>query len=194
MNVIQEIESVCPADKKEWRQWLQKNHKSKAAVWLIYYKIKSGKPTISWSDAVDEALCFGWIDSVRKSLDEERFIQFFSKRKAKSTWSKVNKIKIEKLIKEKKMSKAGLEIIEIAKQNGSWELLDEVEETIIPEDLIKAFRKYKGSQEYFEGLTKSVRKMMLQWIILAKRPETRQKRIDEIAEHAFQKKKPKQFP
>jgi len=188
-----EIEITCPANRRQWRQWLQKNHSKKPSVWLMCYKKKSKQPTISWSDAVDEALCFGWIDSIRKTIDEERFVQFFSKRKACSTWSKVNKEKIETLIDKGLMAQAGFESIERAKQNGSWAILDKVEELIIPKDLVKQFKTRPGSKEFFLSLSKSVRKAMLQWITLAKQEETRQRRIDELVELAGQKQKPKQF-
>lgn len=188
-----DIESFYPKNQQQWRKWLQKHHEKKQSVWLISYKKASGMPTVSWSDAVDEALCFGWIDSTKKPLDEERSIQFFCKRKAQSTWSKINKEKVKKLIEAGNMTPAGLKSIEIAKENGSWWVLDEVEELIIPKDLEKEFKKHPGSKAYFVSLSKSVKKMMLQWLVLAKRPETRQKRITEIAEHAGQKLKPKQF-
>lgn len=187
------IEHFYPENKKEWRQWLKKNHISQQSVWLVYYKKSSGVPSISWSEAVDEALCFGWIDSTRKTIDTEKFIQFFSKRKAVSTWSKINKEKVEKLIASKSMTEAGAKSIKIAKQNGSWSLLDEVEELIVPKDLEKAFKAHKGSKDYFSSLSKSVRKMMLTWITFAKLPETRQRRINELAELAAKKMKPKQF-
>ncbi|MGV3589610.1 MAG: YdeI/OmpD-associated family protein [Adhaeribacter sp.] len=193
MTVEKEVESICPANQQEWRSWLEENHRSKQAVWLIYYKKKSGNFTISWSEAVDEALCFGWIDSKAKPLDAERFMQFFSKRKPNSVWSKINKEKIKRLIDEGLITPAGYESIRIAKKNGSWTILDEVEELIIPPDLEKAFQIYAGAKDYFLSLSKSVRKSMLQWLVLAKRPETRQKRIDEIAAMAAQKLKPKQF-
>ncbi|ACE06207.1 hypothetical protein Aasi_0836 [Candidatus Amoebophilus asiaticus 5a2] len=132
---VKEIESFYPSNRQQWREWLQENHAKKQSIWLIHYKIKSSMPTISWSEAVDEALCFGWIDSKAKPIDEEKYMQFFSKRRAISTWSKVNKEKVQKLIDGGTMTKAGLESIEIAKQNGSWTILDEVEALIIPNDL-----------------------------------------------------------
>jgi uncharacterized protein YdeI (YjbR/CyaY-like superfamily) len=189
----EEIESFCPSSQQEWRRWLKQNHSSKQSVWLILYKKESRKPTIRWSDAVDEALCFGWVDSKRKPLDEEKFIQFFSRRKSNGTWSKVNKGKIERLIAEGLMTKAGLMCIDAARQNGSWTILDDVEELKIPKDLTKEFKTQPGSKDYFKSLSKSVRKMILQWLVLAKRPETRQKRITEIAALAAERLKPKQF-
>lgn len=187
------IETFCPVSQQEWRLWLKDNHSSKLGVWLVQYKKKSNNPTISWSQSVDEALCFGWIDSIRKTIDEEKFIQFFGKRKSNSVWSKINKEKVKRLIDEGLMTKAGFASIEIAKQNGSWSILDDVEELLIPTDLERAFTVYEGSSTYFLSLSKSARKSMLQWLVLAKRPETRQNRINEIAELAAQKLKPKQF-
>lgn len=196
LNLImkkQEIETFCPASQQDWRNWLHENHNSKQAVWLIYYKKKANIPSITYSDAVDHALCFGWIDSTRKSLDHETFMQFFCRRKPNSVWSKVNKGKVQLLIDNGLMTKAGFETIETAKQNNSWAILDEVEEVIIPADLMEEFENQPGSGEYFLSLSRSVRKSILQWLVLAKRPETRQKRIIEIAELAAQKLKPKQF-
>nr|WP_315247631.1 YdeI/OmpD-associated family protein [uncultured Flavobacterium sp.] len=186
-----EIETYCPECQTDWRKWLEKNHQSKQSVWLVYYTKKSNIPTINWSEAVDEALCFGWIDSTRKTIDDSSFIQFFSKRKPNSTWSKINKEKIKQLIDSRRMTKAGYESIETAKQNGSWTILDEVEELIIPNDLEDAFSKHNGSKDYFLSLSKSARKIILSWIVLAKRQETRQNRIDEIVKSAEQHLKPK---
>lgn len=142
---------------------------------------------------MDVALCFGWIDSKKIKVSDECAHQFFSRRKAQSTWSKINKDKVERLSAAGLMTQAGWDSIERAKENGSWNMLDEVEALIIPEDLKKAFRKHKGSEVFFTGLSKTLRKMMLQWLVLAKRPETRQKRVDEIATLAAQQKKPKPF-
>jgi len=159
----------------------------------VFYTKSSGKPSLTWSEAVEVALCFGWIDSKKVKIDSERSHQFFSKRKANSTWSKINKEKIKRVIEAGLMTPAGRECVEIAKKNGSWAILDDVEELIIPQDLAPAFRKHRGSKAYFLGLSKSARKPMLSSLVLAKRPETRQKRVDEIAALAAQRKKPKQF-
>ncbi len=189
----QKIEEFYPETKQHFREWLQKNHMSKRSVWLVFYTKSSKKTSILWSDAVDEALCFGWIDSKKIKIDTETSHQFFSKRKAQSTWSKINKVKVQNLIEKGLMTQAGLESIEVAKQNGSWTILDEVEDLIIPIDLERAFEKHKGSKDYFLSLSNSIRKMMLTSLVLAKRPGTRQKRVDEIAEFAGQNKKPKQY-
>lgn len=188
-----DIITFCPTSREHWRQWLQENHRTVTSIWLVYYKKKTDIPSITYSDAVDEALCFGWIDSTRNSLGDDKFMQFFCKRKPTSVWSKVNKGKVQRLIEEGLMTAAGHESIEIAKENGSWAILDEVEEVVIPKDLNKELKKKKGALQYFTGLSRSSRKAILQWLVLAKRPETRQKRIDEITELAAQQLKPKQF-
>jgi len=190
---MSEVKVFYPKSTREWREWLQENHEKEQNVWVVFYKKSSDKPTITWSESVDEALCFGWIDSKKIGIDSEKSHQFFSKRKAQSTWSKINKDKVDRLIAEGLMTKAGLESIELAKQNGSWNILDTVDALIIPEDLEKALAKYPEAMDFFLGLSKSIKKMMLYWLVSAKRPETRQKRIEEIAEAAAQKTKPKQF-
>jgi len=190
---INNLDTFCPTNVKDWRRWLTKNHQLKQSVWLIYFKRKATRANITYNDAVDEALCFGWIDSTRYSLDEERFRQFFCRRKPRSGWSKINKARIERLIEDGRMTPAGYAAIEAAKKNGTWKILDEVEKLTIPKDLSSAFKTQPGSRKYFMGLSRSAKKMMLQWVVFAKRPETRAKRISEIVEQAAQGMKPKQF-
>lgn len=187
------MNSYCPANKEDWRNWLAKNHLIKDSIWLILYKKASPTPNLSWSEAVDEALCFGWIDSTKKTIDKERYTQYFCKRKAKSNWSRVNKDKVKVLIEQGLMEEAGYKSIEIAKENGSWNILDEVEALVIPADLEKEFANHEGAMTYFDNLSKSAKKILLYWVVSAKRPETRQKRILEIAENASKNLKPKQF-
>lgn len=188
-----EIQTFYPKSRQDWREWLQVNHDKKQSVWLIYYKKKSNIPTVTYNEAVDEALCFGWIDSKSKPIDEHKFMQFFSRRKEKSIWSKINKDKIERLTNEGLMTKAGFEIVEKAKQNGSWTILDEAEALIIPIDLEKEFETRPNAKQYFLSLSRSDKRNILQWLTLAKRQETRQKRITEIVELANQNLKPPQF-
>jgi uncharacterized protein YdeI (YjbR/CyaY-like superfamily) len=190
-KIGEDIELFCPKNRTEWRQWLELNHLSKQSVWLVYFKKNSGNFTLSWSEAVDEALCFGWIDSTAKSIDDKQYKQFFTKRKPKSVWSKINKDKIDQLDKQGLIANAGYEIIEIAKQNGSWNFLDNVDALIIPEDLEVEFKNNPIANDYFISLSNSIKKQILYWILSAKTPETRQKRIDEVISHANQNKKPK---
>lgn len=189
----EEVELFCPTSRQDLRRWLEENHHSKTAVWLVLYKKNASGLSISWSELVDEALCFGWIDSVRRPIDDEKFMQFLSPRKPKGTWSKVNKEKIIQLMADGLMTDAGIKVIEKAKQNGSWTILDEVEEMTIPADLEAALKSAPDAEEYFLGLSKSVRKSLLQWLVFAKQASTRQKRINEIVESASLKTKPKQF-
>lgn len=165
----------------------------KQSVWLVYFKSSTKIASLSWSEAVDEALCFGWIDSTKKTIDNEKYMQYFSRRKPKSIWSKINKDKVAYLTSKNLIQEAGYKTVEIAKKNGSWFILDEVEALILPKGLRKEFDKREDSLEYYESLSKSTKKILLSWIVLAKRAETKQKRIIEIAENASRNTKPKQF-
>lgn len=189
----EEIVTFYPKNRQEWRRWLERNHDKKQSVWLVQYRKEANVPTITWSEAVDQALCFGWIDSTRRSLEDGKFIQFFTKRKPGGTWSKVNKEKVQRFVEEGLMAPAGLAAIERAKQNGAWAILDEVEELQIPADLAHEFRGRPGSEAFFLSLSMSIRKRLLQWIVLAKRAETREKRITDIAKHAGRGLKPPGF-
>ncbi len=188
-----EIETYCPKSRAEWRNWLEKNHQSKQSIWLVYYKTATKIPSLSWSEAVDEALCFGWIDSTKKTIDEERYMQYFCKRKPKSNWSRINKEKVDKLIQNNLMTKAGLVSIETAKQNGTWSVLDDIENLIVPEDLKNALNKNENSITFFQAQSNSIKKLLLYWVMSAKRAETREKRIAEIVESASKGMRPKQF-
>jgi uncharacterized protein YdeI (YjbR/CyaY-like superfamily) len=178
------VEMYYAKDRITWRKWLERNSNKKKAIWLVYYKPISGKSRVSYNDAVDEAICFGWIDSKPNALDEFRSIQFFAPRNPKSNWSKVNKARVGRLIKEGRMTPSGLALIEAAKKNGSWDALNEVEEMVIPSDLLKELKKNKKSYAYFMTFPKSSKKNILEWIYNAKQPETRNNRIVETAKLA----------
>lgn len=188
-----EPQHFCPESLEQWREWLKENHKTKSAVWLVQYKKGSSKPSIPWSDAVDEALCFGWIDSTRRPIDEECFKQYFSPRKPTSIWSKINKDKVDRLAAEGRMTEAGSACIRIAKANGSWTILDEVEALITPPDLQAALAKHDGV-DFFQAQSKSIKKRMLSWIVMAKRPETREKRVFIVAKCAGKQLIPSELP
>jgi len=190
---MKDAQDYCPGNKKDWRKWLEMNHDKKDGIWLIFNKKKSSNFNLSWSESVDVALCFGWIDSIKRPIDSTQYKQYFSKRKAKSNWSEINKAKVKTLIDQGLMQEAGYKSIEIAKENGSWTILDEVEAQVIPDDLKRAFAAYRGSMDFFDSLSKSVKKGLLYWVISAKRKETRQKRIEEIVKNASVNLKPKQF-
>lgn len=175
-------ELFCPASRKDWRQWLRKNHKSNESVWLVQYKKNTGIPTITWDEAVSEALCFGWIDGKRLSMSDGKFRQFFCKRKPKSFWSRINKDKVDILIRKRLMTTDGYEAIAIAKLNGSWNALDDVEALIIPTDLEAFFKKKPALKRAFLSLSKSTKKLLLVKLMLAKRAETRKARIRDICD------------
>lgn len=187
------IEDFCPSNKEEWSNWLERHHLIKEAVWLIVYKKKSPTPNLTWSESVDEALRFGWIDSLKKPIDDEKYRQYFSKRKANSIWSKTNKDKIEVLLEKGLMSESGIRAVEIAKKNGSWSILDAAETLEVPMDLARKFNEFPGSRDFFDSQSKSLRKSLLIWIAMAKGPATREQRVLEIAENAGQNLKPKAF-
>lgn len=188
-----EPKTYCPKSRTDWREWLMKNHQSQQSVWLVCFKSFTKIATVNWTEAVEEALCFGWIDSTRRTIDSDTYAQYFSKRKAKSNWSRINKDKVKALIDQGLMQEAGYQSIEVAKENGSWTILDEVEALVIPEDLQEELSKNDGAMEYFESLSKSNKKILLHWVVSAKKTETRQKRILEIAISANENMKPKQF-
>lgn len=176
------ISQYYAKDRKAWRKWLEKNHKTSPGIWLIYYKKESGKTRVPYADAVEEALCFGWIDSTQRPGDADYYMQMFTPRKPKSGWSKLNKERIENLVANGLMTAAGIEKIELAKQNGHWEKLDNIEALVMPPEMEKAFAKNKAAKKFFDAQSKSNRKAMIHRVTHAKLPETRAKRIALIVE------------
>jgi uncharacterized protein YdeI (YjbR/CyaY-like superfamily) len=175
------LEIVFAENREAWRAWLQQHHQEDRSIWLVIYHKKSDQPSVTYDEAVDEALCFGWIDSKPNKRDEESYFQLFSRRNPNSNWSAVNKEKIQKLLSEGRMAEAGLQMIEIAKENGTWNALDEVEQLIIPTDLDEEFSLYEQAAQHFDAFPRSVKRGILEWIFNAKRSETRKKRIAETA-------------
>lgn len=167
----------------DFRSWLHDNHNCYTGIYLIFYKLDHKNASMRWEEAVRVALCYGWIDSTVKSLGNGKRRQYFCPRKPKSVWSRVNKNYIKDLSKQGLMHKSGLSVIEIAKSNGSWTALDDVENGIVPDDLNKAFDSNKLALANFEGFTKGQQKGYLYWLNQAKREVTRQKRILEIIQH-----------
>ena len=187
------IETIHPKSRAVWHNWLVKNHQQKQSIWLIYDKRQSNKSSLTYTEAVEEAICFGWIDSKTKSINEHSYMQFFCKRKPNSVWSKVNKGKVEQLIASGLMQPAGFKSIQIAKENGSWNTLDEAEALTIPVQLETAFKNNENARLFFNGLSRTDQRNILQWLTLAKKNETREKRINDIIFNALQKEKPKPF-
>jgi uncharacterized protein YdeI (YjbR/CyaY-like superfamily) len=169
---------VHPKTTAEWRRWLRDNHDKAQGVWLVAYKASTGKSRMTYEESIPDALCYGWIDSVNKPLDDERTALLFTPRKPGSGWSRTNKVRIDRLMKEGRMEAAGLAKIAAAKRDGSWTLLDSVEALEVPEDLRRALGVV--GMRKFEALTPGRRKEHLRALVTAKRPETRAKRIAEI--------------
>lgn len=164
----------------EWHSWLEENHLREQGVWLVFHK--KGAPTISYSDALDEALAFGWIDSVIKRVDDEKYVRKFSPRHPGSIWSTININRVSKLKRQGRMTKWGLAAF--SKRTGELSMMEKVtqEGVVVPKDLEDALRKNDLAWRNFQGFTDGYRKKYLIWIKSAKRPETRKKRIDEAVE------------
>lgn len=175
----------------EWRNWLSENYNTSNGIYLILYKVETNKPSMRWEEAVKVALCFGWIDSTVKSLGDGKRQQYFCPRKPKSVWSALNKRYIEELSANNLIHESGWSSINIAKENGSWTSLDDVENLVIPEDLQLEFDKNQTAFTNYQNFSKSYKKGYLYWLFNAKREATRQKRIEEIIQlcEANQKQK-----
>lgn len=188
-----QLREVYCSSRKLFRKWLMKNHTQTESIWLIIYKKGAAKKSVSYPEAVEEALCFGWIDSKPNKIDADSYKIIFAPRKTKSVWSKVNKKKIDELIEAGLMHEAGILKIEAAKKNGSWTALDKVEEYIMPADLTKAFSKNKKATKYFDAFPPSTKKQILSWIASARQAETRQKRIAETVTMAAENIRANQY-
>jgi uncharacterized protein YdeI (YjbR/CyaY-like superfamily) len=174
-----------------WRSWLEKYHGSKNEVWLIHYKKHSGKIGLKYDDAVNEAICFGWIDGKLKSIDEDRFMLRYSPRKSKSVWSKINKEKALRLITEGRMHSTGLARIEDAKKNGYWDIAyTNKKQEEVPSDLTKALNKDQIARYNFYNFANSYRNNYIGWIVNAKTDLTRRRRILEVVERSHINRKP----
>jgi uncharacterized protein YdeI (YjbR/CyaY-like superfamily) len=174
-----EFRTLEPATRAEWRAWLQAHHATVPGVWLILAKKNSALPGVRYEEAVEEALCFGWIDSKTMALDEHRVKQTFTPRKAGGTWARSNKERVERLLAEGLMAPAGIAVIERAQADGSWNALDEIEDLAVPDDLAAAWAGNDIAQANFAAFPPTARRAYLWWIRTAKRPETRRKRIAE---------------
>ena len=173
--------SFQPTTLSSWRAWLEANHTRPDGVWLITYRRATGKATFTYEQAVEEALCFGWIDGHTKTLDEERGMQWYAPRRAGSVWARSNKERVARLIADGRMTPAGQAKIDAAKADGTWALWDRVDSLEVPDDLAAALAGYPAASANFDAFPRSARHAILGWIAMAKRPETRAKRIAETA-------------
>ncbi|MBD1876496.1 YdeI/OmpD-associated family protein [Nodosilinea sp. FACHB-131] len=186
--------SIQVESRAEWRAWLTANHTRSEGLWLITYKKRSGKPHVSYDEVVEEALCFGWIDSKGNRLDDERTMLWVAPRKSGTGWSALNKKRIAALIEAGLMMPPGLAKIEAAKQDGSWELLDAIERLEVPADLALALAENELASANFEAFPRSAKRGILEWIASAKRAETRDRRIAETVELAAQNLRANSWP
>lgn len=180
--------------RQAWRDWLARNHGTAKAIWLAYYKKGSGKTSITYPEALEEALCFGWIDSVIRRLDEERYAQKYTPRHLKSIWSAANKTRVARLTAEGRMAAPGLAKVEAAKRNGSWERLNDVGRIglggELPPDLVEALAREPKAQAAFDRRPPSEKKMWGYWVLSAKKPETRARRIAETVKRVLAGRRP----
>ena len=174
----------APSSLEAWRAWLKENHAVQKGCWLILYKKGSGLDTVDVNEAIDEAICWGWIDSKVNKRDDKSYKQYYAPRNPKSNWSRVNKEKVERLLKAGRIQEAGHAMIALAKETGTWDALNDVENLVIPADLQNAFDRYPNSLTNWEKFPRSVKRAILEWILNAKRAETRAKRIEETASKA----------
>ncbi|MEL6881846.1 MAG: YdeI/OmpD-associated family protein [Cyanobacteria bacterium J06607_10] len=175
---MKNYEQVEITSRQDLRVWLSEHHEQSESIWLVTYKKHMGDKYVSYDALVEEALCFGWIDSLPRKLDSDRTQLLLSPRKPKSVWSKLNKARVDHLLKAGLITPAGQTKIDIAKANGMWTFLDDVEALIIPEDLAEGFSKTPIAKKNFEAFSDSAKKGILQWIKMAKKPDTRQQRIE----------------
>ncbi|MFP2924340.1 YdeI/OmpD-associated family protein [Pyxidicoccus sp. 3LG] len=181
---LDELERFQAGSRKQWRTWLERHHLTSPGVWLVTFKKETGKPRIDYEEAVEELLCFGWVDSKGMKLDDERSMLLCRPRSPKSAWSKPNKERVERLIAAGLMAPRGLEMVELAKQRGTWDALNDVEALVEPEDLKARLDRSANARTHWDAFPRSVKRAILDWIRNAKRPETRQKRIDETVTQA----------
>jgi uncharacterized protein YdeI (YjbR/CyaY-like superfamily) len=181
-------------DRASWRAWLEEHHVRSPGIWLVTWKKASGRPVLAYEDLVEEALCFGWVDSQAGRVDDERTRLLLTPRKKGSGWSRPNKVRWARLTEAGLTRPAGEAVVEAARADGSWSLLDDVEDLIVPDDLAAAFDRHPGSREQWDAFPRSPRRAILEWIVLAKRPANREKRIEETASLAARGIRANQWP
>ena len=186
--------SVHPLSREAWREWLRDHHHQPTGVWLVSFKKGSGQPRVDYDAAVEEALCFGWVDSKPNKLDEQRTLLWFAPRKPGTGWSRPNKLRVEKMIAAGLMTDAGLRKVEQAKRDGSWSRLDAVEALEVPQDLDQAFGSWPCARENFAAFPRSARRGILEWIANARTAQTRARRVEETARLASENQRANQWP
>jgi len=181
-------------DRRAWRNWLQQNHKSSHNVWLILHHKTNPAPSVNYQEAVEEAIAFGWIDSKANKRDKDSYLQYFARRQPKSYWSRINRERAQKMIDLGLMTKSGFEMIEIARKTGHWEAMEEVEQSIVPPDLKEKLDRNEKARRNFTAFSPSSKRVILSWILDARRPETRNKRIEAAVKLAEDNIKVPRYP
>jgi len=184
MSALDDAQLVHADDRATWRAWLEANHATSSGAWLVTWRRRSGRLGLDYEAAIEEALCFGWVDSTAGRVDDDRGKLYFAPRKPRSGWAATNKARIERLLAEGRMAPAGIAAIERAKANGSWEVLDSAERLVVPADLAAALDARPPAAANFAGFPPSARKQVLAWVALAMRPETRADRIRRVVDAA----------
>jgi len=167
-----------------WRAWLAANHDTARGVWLCSWRTATGRPRCPYPDLVEEALCFGWIDATVNVLDEERRLQLVTPRRAKSTWTRLNRRRVAAMEEAGLMTDAGRRAVAVAQANGWWDIIDPVEDLVVPDDLAAELDADPRARAAWDGFPESVRKQLLWWVVRAVRPATRRARIATIAAEA----------
>jgi uncharacterized protein YdeI (YjbR/CyaY-like superfamily) len=180
MIQTESFEKITVSSKTELKAWLHKNHLQKESIWLVTYKKIVPENYLSTSDVLDELLCYGWIDGIRRKLDDRLTMQLISPRRIEH-WANTYKVRAEKLIKEGRMQESGIQSIEIAKQRGLWDFMDDVDKLIVPQDLLEALKRHSNAKLFFDDINDSSKRFVLRWIKLAKTDKTRASRIEQIA-------------
>ncbi len=184
MSALDDAPYVHADDRVTWRAWLEANHEREHGAWLVTWRSRSGRQGLDYEAAIEEALCFGWVDSTAGRFDDDRGKLYFAARKPRSPWAATNKARVRRLIAAGLMTPAGMAAIERAKANGSWEVLDAPERLEVPDDLARALEASPPAAVSFAAFPPSARKQMLAWVAMAVRPATRASRVAEIAKAA----------
>ena len=178
------------ATSQDLGRWLKVNHATESELWVKIFKKATNIPSVTWDDVVLESLCWGWIDGIKKSIDDQAYLQRITPRKARSIWSKRNKGHVERLIKEGRMTASGLVQVRAAQSDGRWDKAYAISEMNVPEDFLAALAREPNAKQFFETLTKASRYVIAYGLISAKKPETRQKRFEKFIGMLARKEKP----
>lgn len=184
MTALDEAPHVHADDRETWRAWLEANHATARGAWLVTWRPGSGRVGLGYDAAVEEALCFGWVDSTAGRLDDRRSRLYFAPRRPRSPWAATNKARVERLTAEGRMAPSGLAAVERARTNGSWEVLDSAERLEVPDDLAAALDARPPGAANFAAFPASTRKQLLGWVATAVRPATRAARVAKVADAA----------